>query len=432
MKLSILLILALSLSACLRKPDETKPNVILIMADDMGYECLSSNGSTSYSTPNLDKMAATGIRFTQPVAQPLCTPTRVKIMTGKYNYSNYENFGYLNLSQTTFGNVMKQGGYETCIAGKWQLNGLAYKDLYQDWNDPERAVKFGFDEYCLWQLTQENVRGAGRFANPMIERNGELLETSIDDYGPDIFVDFVLDYIERKKDQPFFVYYPMVLVHSPFVPTPDSEEWADPENRNKRDNRYFKDMVEYTDKIVGKIVNKLEEQGIADNTIVIFTGDNGTHGKITSQTVHGPVKGGKGTTKDAGTRVPMVMQYPRAIQTGRVYEGLVEFSDFFPTFAEIAGVEAESDGLSFLSLITGEGTYNRQTAFVHYEPLWGAKRTKSRFVRTVRYKLYQDGRFFDLSEDVLENNTLAPDGLSKDELEVKKLLQMELDKAPEF
>jgi arylsulfatase A len=374
-------------------------------------------------------MAANGIRFTQPVSQPLCTPTRVKIMTGRYNYKNYVDFGYLKSNQQTFGNVMKEAGYATCIAGKWQLNGLSYKDKYEEWNDPSRPVQFGFDEYCLWQLTKEKKEGE-RFANPKIEQNGEVLETNIDDYGPDIFADFVTDFIERKKDQPFFVYYPMVLVHAPFVPTPDSDEWANPKLRYKKDNKFFKDMVEYTDEIVGRILQKLEDLGIEENTIVIFTGDNGTHGSITTQTVNGPVKGGKGTMKNAGTRVPLVMQYPKAIKEGKVYEGLVEFSDFFPTFAEIAGVEVESDGQSFLSLLTGEGEYNRETAFVHYNPLWGKSRTTKRFARTVRYKLHQDGSFFDLSVDELEKNNLSSDSLSADELKVKTLLQAELDKAP--
>ena len=151
LKCFFLLVLIIS---CSNEPSEEKPNIILIMADDMGYECLSAYGSTSYKTPRLDEMAASGVRFENCVSQPLCTPSRVKIMTGKYNYRNYEYFGYLGTDEYTFGNLMQDAGYATCIAGKWQLNGLAYQDEISDWNDSSKPNKLGFDEYCLWQLTQ--------------------------------------------------------------------------------------------------------------------------------------------------------------------------------------------------------------------------------------------------------------------------------------
>ena len=122
---TILLFTIFIFYSCARISTGRRPNVILIMADDMGYECLSSNGSLSYKTPVLDALAEEGIRFTNCYSQPLCTPSRVKIMTGKYNYRNYEKFGYLNPDELTFGTVMKNAGYKTCIAGKWQLNGIS-------------------------------------------------------------------------------------------------------------------------------------------------------------------------------------------------------------------------------------------------------------------------------------------------------------------
>ena len=193
-----------------------KPNIILIMADDMGYECLSSNGSLSYSTPELDKLATNGIRFTQCHSQPLCTPSRVKIMTGRYNSNNYIDFGYLDVREKTFGNILKDAGYLTMIAGKWQLNGVQTKE--EGYADTNRPNHFGFDEYCLWWLTEKG----SRYANPRIVQNGKLVKTTSDDYGPDIVSDYITDFIERNKEQPFFIYYPMLLVHSPFQPTPDS------------------------------------------------------------------------------------------------------------------------------------------------------------------------------------------------------------------
>ena len=428
--ITLIILVAIS-AACTNKSSVDKPNVILIMADDMGYECLSTYGSTSYSTPILDSLASNGIQFSNCVSQPLCTPSRVKIMTGLYNYRNYDYFGHLNSMQYTFGNVMKEAGYATCIAGKWQLNGLAYRDKLPEWSDNTRPNNFGFDEYCLWQLTKGGNEG-GRYAEPLIEQNGEFLNSNDDDYGPDIFANYILDFIERNKDLPFFVYYPMVLVHDPFVPTPDSEEWNNISTRTKKDTSYFKDMVNYTDKIVGRIANKLEDLKLDEQTILIFTGDNGTHYSIYSNMQDGVIRGAKGNTIDAGCHVPLIAYWPDKIKKGKVFDGLIEFSDFFPTFAEIAESDAESDGQSFLSLLSGKKYEPRETAFVHYDPRWGKRVTKYRnlFVRTVDYKLYQDGKFFNLNTDKLEEKPLSPNTLTRSELESKVKLESEIQKHP--
>ena len=143
-----------TLSSCAKEDDKKPPNVILIMADDMGAETVGCYGNKYNKTPNLDAMASDGILFKNCISQPLCTPSRVKIMTGMYNYRNYEYFGYLNSNQYTFGNLFSDQGYATCIAGKWQLNGLAYPKEIPDWNDPSRPNQLGFQNYCLWQLNQ--------------------------------------------------------------------------------------------------------------------------------------------------------------------------------------------------------------------------------------------------------------------------------------
>ncbi|MFV0268400.1 MAG: sulfatase-like hydrolase/transferase [Draconibacterium sp.] len=428
-----ILFVALFMLSSSTQVKRTQPNVILIMADDMGYECLGAYGSTSYRTPNIDKMASEGILFSNCVSQPLCTPSRVKIMTGKYNYRNYDYFGHLSLSEYTFGNLMQEAGYETCIAGKWQLNGLAYKDSIEDWNDNTRPHKFGFEEYCLWQLTKTGREGE-RYADPLIEQNGKVLERNRDEYGPDIFSDFVLDFIERKKDKPFFVYYPMVLVHDPFVPTPDSREWENPELRYQKDNAYFKDMVAYADKIVGRIIQKLEELNLDENTLVIFTGDNGTNISISSHIGEELIVGGKGKTTDAGTHVPLVVHWPAQIKEKLVFNELIEFSDFFPTLAELTEMDIESDGKSFYPLLTGDTYQPRKTAFVHYDPRWGdyVNRHRNQFVRTLEYKLYPDSRFYNLTTDKLEKNPLNSDSLSNNELNVRTALENELKKHPKW
>lgn len=407
---------------------DRKPNVILIMADDMGYECLGTYGSTSYKTPILDKMAQNGIQFNNCVSQPLCTPSRVKIMTGMYNYRNYDRFGHLSTKEYTFGNLMQDAGYATCIAGKWQLNGAYHKDEIKDWNDSNKPHAFGFDEYCLWQVTKAGNEG-GRYADPLIEQNGNFLKRDSTAYGPDIFANYISDFIQRKKDEPFFVYYPMVLVHDPFVPTPNSKDWL---QTSKSDTAYFKDMVAYTDKIVGRIMDKLKELDIADNTIVIFTGDNGTHPTVHSKTINGHIQGAKGNTIDAGTHVPLIVSWPKMMKRGRVHEGLIEFSDFFPTLADLLDKQVPSDGKSFFPLLKNENHKARETAFVHYDPQWSknVNQYRNQFARTLDYKLYPNGNFFNLNKDKLEKNPLPDATLTKKELKIKATLEKELKRHP--
>ena len=283
----------------------------------------------------------------------------------------------------------------------------------------------------MWQVTKA-VRDGERYANPFIEQNGKMLERNVEDYGPDIFSEYIMEFMERNKDKPFFAYYPMVLVHDPFVPTPDSKEWINNDIRYKNDTTFFKDMVAYTDKIVGEIITKLEELNIDDNTIIIFTGDNGTHPTILSTTVEGNVQGGKGNTIDAGTHVPLIISWPKEIKKGFIYKELIEFSDFFPTFADIVGKEVESDGKSFYSLLKGREYEARETAFVHYDPQWSKKvnQYRNQFVRTLDYKLYQDGSFFNLSKDKLEKTPLNTDSLQENELIIKTSLEKELKRHP--
>lgn len=414
---------------------EKRPNVILIMADDMGQECLSSYGSLSYHTPVLDSLAANGIRFTNCMSQPLCTPSRVQLMTGLYNYQNYDYWGNLRKGEYTFGHLMKAAGYSTCIAGKWQLNGAHNKEQIPDWDDKSKPFSFGFDEFCLWQVSERKEEG-GRYAKPLILQNGKYLNTSEDDYGPDIFSDYILDFIKRKKNEPFFVYYPMVLVHAPFVPTPDSEGWHHLSQRNKRDTTYFKDMVGYVDKLVGRISHQLRALNLDQNTVIIFTGDNGTDRSVYTQTNIGVIRGGKGQTTAAGTHVPLIAYWPDKIREGKTYSKLVDFTDFVPTLADLANVRQPGGhhGLSFYPLLTGNSDFEgRTTATCHFDqyPLRKDKEYKrSRFVRTVNYKLYQDGRFYNTDKDILEKHPLDKEQPSVPEKDTLRLLEATMRKHP--
>jgi len=394
-----------------------RPNIVLIMADDMGYETLGCNGSTEYQTPNLDRLANEGIRFENCYSQPLCTPSRVKIMTGKYNFRNYEDFGYLNPKEKTFGNLLKDAGYVTCIAGKWQLNGLNRNNPGNQ--DVTRPNHFGFDEYCLWQLNRTRANGE-RYANPLITQNGKDLPRNEDGYGPQIISDFLQDFIDRSSANPFFIYYPMVLPHDPFVPTPNSPEWADKSRRYEHDTVYFDDMIAYVDKIIGQLEAKLKEKGVWANTLFIFTADNGTNRSVYSCTVHRNIRGAKGETINDGNHVPMIINWPEKIKSSRDFHGIIDFTDILPTLADVAGINPSSyytDGKSFINVLNGdESRTNKNEVFIHYSPRWG-RFGHNRWVMNGEYKLYRDGRFYNTVKDPLEKVQLS--NYEEDEQKIK-------------
>lgn len=398
-----------------------RPNIVLIMADDMGYECVGANGGESYKTPALDKLAATGMRFTHCYSQPICTPSRVQIMTGIYNSRNYVRFGLLKPQATTFGHLLKRSGYATCIVGKWQLGGGL-----------EAPKKFGFDEHCLWQLS----RRPSRYPNPGLEINGKEVDFTTGQYGPDIVSDYLCDFIERNKKGPFFAYYPMMLPHWPFEPTPDSNDW-NPEAagilKGYGNIRYFGDMVAYTDKMVGKIVAKLEATGIRDRTLVLFTCDNGTFVRIKSRMNGKYIQGGKGLMTAAGTHVPLIANWPGVIKKPSVCDDLIDFSDVLPTLAELGGANVPAklsiDGRSFATQLQGLAGDPRRWVYCWYYRNGKVGEGKGgEAARTKRYKLYKDGRFFDTVNDRLEKSPLAAGQLDSVARQVHEQLQAVLNR----
>ena len=298
-----------------------RPNVVLIMADDVGYECFGCYGSQQYKTPHIDRLAQQGLRFRHCYSQPLCTPSRVKLMTGLSNVRNYSAFSVLRRDQKTIGQYMQAGGYRTAVAGKWQLLGAEhYSPQFRGKGTfPEKT---GFDEICLWQVD----RMGSRFWKPLLYINGTNRAFGPDDYGPDIVTKSVTDFIEANRDRPFFAYLPLIQVHSPFLPTPNSES-----RQSKNRQRNFEDMVAYMDEQVGRVVAKVDQLGLARQTLIIFTGDNGTHRTIRSRLGGRVIRGGKGRMTDAGTRVPLVVRWLGRVASGQVTDNLVDFSDFLPT-----------------------------------------------------------------------------------------------------
>ena len=375
------------------------PNVVLIMADDVGYECFGCYGSRQYKTPHIDRLARQGLRFRHCYSQPLCTPSRVKLMTGLSNVRNYSAFSVLNRDQKTIGQYMQAGGYRTAVAGKWQLLGSAgYAPRFRgkgSW--PEKT---GFEEICLWQVDQRGKR----FWNPLLYINGTNRTFGPDDYGPDIVTKSVTDFIEANRDRPFFAYMPLIQVHNPFLPTPRSES-----RQSKNRQRNFEDMVAYMDEQVGRVVAKVDELGLGRQTLIIFTGDNGTNRQIRSRLNGREIRGGKGQMTDAGTRVPLVVRWPGTVTSGQVTDLLVDFSDFLPTLLDVAGLDVPGglDGRSFAGLLAGKEDYRpRDWIHIYYCPR-PEKTRPQRFVRDQRFKLYGDGRFIDVPADVLEQNPLS-------------------------
>jgi arylsulfatase A len=381
------------------------PNVILILADDLGYETIGANGGTSYRTPALDRLATTGARFTHCYAQPLCTPTRVQLMTGQSNARNYINFGTMDPSLTTFAHLFKRAGYVTGIAGKWQL-GRAL-DL---------PKTLGFDEHCLWQHT----RRPPRYANPGLEINGVERDYTNGEYGPDLVHDFVRDFVARHRERPFFLYYPMMLTHSPYQATPDSQTW-NPQAQGEQVNvrpEHFGDMVTYMDKLVGKLVAQLDTLGLRERTLLLFLGDNGTGAGTRSMRGATEVIGAKGKTIRTGMNVPLIVNWPGKVVAGTVCPDLVDTTDFLPTMCAAANVTVPAgltlDGRSFLPQLQGEKGRPREWLYSWYSPRQSSDLSVREFAFNQRYKLYASGSFFDLERDPLEQQPLPVAGLSGD------------------
>ena len=372
-------------------------NVVLIMADDFGYECVAANGGESYQTPVLDQLAAEGVRFTRCHVQPLCTPTRLELMTGLSNVRNYDDFGRLPETERTFAQLFRDAGYATGICGKWQLG-----------HAPGLPQFFGFDEALLWQHT----RRPPRYANPGLERNSVEEDYSKGEYGPDLINTFACDFIRRHRDEPFILYYPMILTHDPFQPTPKSGDW-DPKAQGEKVNqkpRHFGEMVAYADAMVGNVVHALNDAGVSDNTLLIFLGDNGTHKTVTSRFQGTSYKGGKGQTTHRGTHVPCIAHWPGTISEPRVCDDLITTVDFLPTIAAAADIEpfAATDGVSFLPQLLGNEGSPRGWIYSWYSPRIPRQgpRSIAESVFDCRFKRYRSGKLFDTLADPDEQQPL--------------------------
>jgi len=385
-------------------PTTPQPNILFILADDLGMECLSSYGGTSYTTPNLDQLAKSGLRFTRCYSNPLCSPSRVALMTGQYNYRNYRGWGVFDpQKQRTFGHMLKDAGYATSLSGKWQFDDFE--------KHPNHIRDCGFDNYCAWTW-QLGGKKMPRYWNPSLWLDGKLLKGVENKYGPDVHNDFVIDFIRKNQSKSFLAYYPMSLVHGPFEHTPDSKNYI-----HKRGPQFYPDMIAYMDKLLGKLFGALDELKLRDNTLILFTGDNGTPRQITSKANNKSIPGGKGTMADTGSHVPLIAHWPGVTPAGKTCDDLINFTDFLPTIAEATGAKPPQDrpidGQSFLPQIRGQKGNPRQWSLIELND--------KRFILSGHYKLNQNGNLFDLS-DPMEEKLIPPDQESPESAQMRKKL----------
>ena len=428
-----------------------QPNIVLIMSDDLGYEVIGANGGSSYKTPSIDSMAQQGMRFENAHVMPLCTPTRLSMMTGKYNFRNYLGFGLIRPDEVTFGHLLTDAGYNTCISGKWQLYSYNPPDQHpEERSSGQKIEDAGFDEFCVWHPHHTEEKGS-RYKNPVIYENGEFRTDTKDKYGEDIFCDYIIDFLERKKDdeKPFFVYWPMAATHKPHEPTPDSPEWDSfdpPSNRSigaktwadledgswEDDPKFYRDMVEYHDKVIGRLLSYLENQGLQEDTLVVYLGDNGSPADVCSMMhQHNEICGGKGKTSDRGTHVPLICLMPGTIPSNTVQTDLIEATDFLPTIFEAAGLNFPEgyiiDGRSFYPQLKGEKGNPRDWMFFHFEPMnrrHGLNDLRQiRFIRDHRWKLYETGELYDLEADWDEDIPIYEVEDSKSQSEARNRLK---------
>ena len=398
-----------------------KPNIIFILGDDIGYKTVTVNGGKSYSTPNLDSIAHNGMNFTQCHASPMCSPSRFMLLTGKYNFRNYTQWGVMNKNQKTIANMLKDAGYKTACFGKWQLSG-----------GDQSIHTFGFDSYCVFVPFSNSVDK--KYKNPLIYTNGANVSSTLTNnkYGEDIFTDSVTNFIERNKTSPFFVYYPMALAHAPFQPTPDDSNFANWTSSTLSDTSYYPSMIKYMDKKIGLIIQKVKDLGIDNNTIIMYIGDNGTPLEI-SQYIDGDslITGGKSTTTEFGTHVPLIAYWPGVIAPGLINNDLIGFTDFLPTIANLANIPAPTtygplDGISFAPQLLNNAGSPRDWLFYHYDRAPQQTPNLIRWAQTATYKLYDtcsssaSRLFYNIKTDINEKSPIPDELLSDEEKAIKQ------------
>ncbi|MEI6084424.1 MAG: sulfatase-like hydrolase/transferase [Verrucomicrobiota bacterium] len=386
------------------RPGGRRPNIIVILADDVGLGDLGCYGGR-FKTPAIDALAAGGTRFEYSYATPLCGPSRCQLLTGRYPFrtglnSNGRSTAVNPTREVMIPTMLKKAGYVTACVGKWGQIALGPRE-------------WGFDESL-------SFLGNGRYWREQTKDyivNGKPAELLPGQYLPDLMHKFLVDFLTRHKAEPFFVYYPLSHVHTPIVRTPDSQPGAD-------GKQLYADNIAYMDKLVGQLVSELERLQVRDNTLVIFAGDNGSRNQ---STLNGrPIFGTKETLLEGGSRVPLIANWPGTTPAGRVNHDLTDFSDFFATIGELGGATLPTgvtlDSRSFAPQLKGQKGEPREWVYVE---LNGAA-----YVRDARFKLTNAGAFFDLKDAPFAELPVPADTTDDAARAVRKRLQAVLDQHP--
>jgi len=430
--MSLLGTLAVLVYACAATASQRqdKPNIIFILADDLGYTDLGCYGSRYYETPNIDRLAAQGMRFTSGyTCGPNCVPTRAALMsgqygprTGMYTVGSIERFNWrsrplrpvdnverLPLDRITVAQALKSAGYATGMFGKWHLGAV----------DEFHPGRRGFDE----AIVSEGRHFDFNTNPPTPYPKGQYLA--------DFLTDRSIDFIRRHKDGPFFLYLPHFAVHSPHEARADLEEKFRPKAPvGGHKNPTYAAMIYSVDQSVGRILAALDELNLAENTLVIFSSDNGGVGGYAREgirrggdiTDNAPLRGGKGMLYEGGIRVPFIFRWNGHIAAGTTCDQPILSVDLYPTLLQVAGAPAPAnyplDGESCLKLLTGDAMQmNREAVYWHFPGYLGAgegtwRTTPAGAIRAGDWKLqefFEDGRIklYNLKDDIGERNDLA-------------------------
>ncbi|MDQ6631523.1 MAG: sulfatase-like hydrolase/transferase [Verrucomicrobiota bacterium] len=382
----------------------SRPNIIFILADDVGFGNVSCYGADKFKTPKIDALAKSGIRFEHCYAAPLCGPSRAAILTGRYAFrtgmtGNDSGPLMKPANEIMIPKILKPAGYVTAHVGKWSQLPLQPSD-------------WGFDEYLRFQ-------GSGQYwreQNAHYTVNGKQTDLPEGKYLPDLMHEFLVDFITQHRDQPFYVHYAMSHIHGKILRTPDSA----PDSKD-----FYADNIAYMDKLVGKLVADLDRLKLREKTLLIFVGDNGTaKNEAERSTVNGKhISGHKGEMLEGGSLVPMIASWPGTAPAGKISKNLLDFSDYFPTFAELAGAKLPEgvtlDGHNFAPELRGEKGESREWIFVELGKKW--------YVREADWKLNRNEELFDMKGAPFEEKLVASDPADAQANAAKKRLQAVLD-----
>ncbi|MBN1973808.1 MAG: arylsulfatase [Sedimentisphaerales bacterium] len=421
--------LPVRLRAAMSRNNDSRPNIIFIMADDLGYENLGCYGANKIQTPNIDRIAGEGIRFTNCYSgSTICAPSRSVLMTGQhtghtrvrgnmctvggtlgYKGNRQVRRACLTDEDITTGHVLQKAGYKTCLVGKWHLG--AY--------DPKAGpMDRGFDEFYGWTINEAATEGyypSKRFRNRQLYDVKENQSGQQGRYSTDICTDEAVDFVKNNKDKSFFLYLSYNNPHSPFL-VPDEgpykdKDWSGP-------CKIFAGMIHRLDQCIGRFMQTLKEQQIDEKTIVFFCSDNGPRSEPTQEQTqvaeffdsNGPLRGYKRDLYEGGIRVPMMVRWPGKISAGITSDFPWYFADVLPTAAEFAGITPHDniDGKSIVPVLLGKQK-DLGDRFLYWECF------ENGFQQAVRWKNWKAVRLkkgeplvlFDLSKDLSEEHDIA-------------------------